>query len=277
GGLYATQYPASDGLSIPAIVTAPAGQDFADLRDAPAIILPHGGPATYDRFDFDWMAQFFASRGYLVLQPNFRGSTGFGRDFLDAGIGEWGGKMLSDIDDGVKALIKAGLIDPDRICIIGASYGGYAALAGATFTPDRYTCAIAIAPVSDLRKMLSRERRENQRGHWVIDYWKELMANGAVTPQQLDAISPAKHAENVRAPILLLHGDDDTVVDIEQSLVMERALKRANKQVEFVRLKGEDHWLSVAETRMQTLQAMDAFLKRYMPATPPPPVPTPTD
>lgn len=125
--------------------------------------------------------------------------------------------------------------------------------------------------------MLSRERRENERGHWVLDYWEDVMGSGRATPRILDGISPAKHAENVRAPILLIHGDDDTVVNIEQSRTMERAFKRANKSVEFVRLRGEDHWLSNAETRLQTLEAMDAFLNRHMPATAPPPVPVATD
>lgn len=119
GQLYAIRYEASDGLSIPGIVTAPAGQSFEETRNAPAIILPHGGPASYDRFDFDWMAQYFASRGYLVLQPNFRGSTGYGEAFKDAGIGEWGGKMLSDIDDGLAALIRDERVDPNRVCTVG--------------------------------------------------------------------------------------------------------------------------------------------------------------
>ena len=125
--------------------------------------------------------------------------------------------------------------------------------------------------------MLNRERRESGQNHWVIDYWEELMADGRATPQKLDEISPAKHADRVRAPVLLIHGDDDTVVSITQSRTMERALKRHDKTVEFVRLKGEDHWLSVAETRLQTLEAVDAFLKRHMPPPPLPPAPVKTN
>ena len=277
GGLYAIRYPAGDGLSIPAIVTAPAGTSFEDVEQAPAIILPHGGPAQYDRFDFHWLAQFFASRGYLVFQPNFRGSTGFGQDFEDAGLGEWGDKMLSDIDDGVSALVRDNKIDPARVCIVGGSYGGYAALASATFYPERYQCAVAIAPVTDLKKMMVKEKRDNRGNHWVIDYWEDLMTSDGFTDAKLDAISPAQHADQIRAPILLIHGENDFVVSIEQSRIMERALERADKPAELVTLDGEDHYLSAAETRTQSLQAIDAFLKRHMPSTAPPPVPVATD
>ncbi|MEL6827440.1 MAG: alpha/beta fold hydrolase, partial [Pseudomonadota bacterium] len=219
----------------------------------------------YDRFDFDWMAQYFANRGYAVVQPNFRGSTGSGRAFEDAGRGEWGGKMQHDITDGVKALVSAKMIDPDRICIVGASYGGYAALAGAVFTPELYKCAIAIAPVSDLNKMLKDEKKDHGRDHWVISYWEDIMAEGDARRAKLKSISPVNFAENVQAPVLLLHGDDDTVVPISQSTAMRRALDRADKDVELIKLKGEDHWLSVADTRMQTLEAMDAFIAEHLP------------
>lgn len=261
------EYQGQDDLTIQAILTVPP--DFAPGESAPppAIILPHGGPAAYDRFDFDWMAQFFANRGYLVIQPNFRGSTGFGRAFKRAGRGEWGRKMQDDLTDGVNLLIKAGYIDADNVCIVGASYGGYAALAGAVFTPDLYKCVIAIAPVSDLNRMLSDGKRRFEKNHWVVSYWEDIMAEGEARRKKLQSISPANYAENVKAPILLIHGDDDTVVPLTQSTRMRNALNRADKQVELIRLKGEDHWLSVADTRMQTLRAMDEFLNKHMPVT----------
>lgn len=261
----AITYPARDGLSIPAILTIPPGIALDDDPNLPLIVLPHGGPSSYDRMDFDWMAQYFANRGYLVVQPNFRGSTGYGRAFRDAGRGEWGGKMQDDLTDAVGALAQSGMADKSRVCIVGASYGGYAALAGATFTPDLYKCVIAIAPVSDLNKMLRDEKRQNGSDHWVIDYWEGLMADGDARKAKLKSISPVNFVENVTAPILLLHGDDDTVVPYNQSTVMERALKRAGKQVELVKLKGEDHWLSVADTRMQTLREMDRFIAEHLP------------
>lgn len=267
GQVYSIEYNARDGLTIPAIVTLPPDADFEGDVSYPLIALPHGGPASHDSLDFNWMAQFLANRGYVVLQPNFRGSTGFGEAFLDAGKGEWGGKMQDDITDGIKALTTIGIADPERVCIVGASYGGYAALAGATFTPDLYKCVIAIAPVSDLNRMLRDEKRQSGSDHWVIDYWEMIMVDGDARRAKLDSISPAKFADAVQAPVLLLHGDDDTVVPIVQSTIMKRALERADKQVKFVKLKGEDHWLSVAETRLQLLQEMDAFLKEHLPVT----------
>ena len=265
GPLLSIEYKAQDDLTIQAILTVPPNFVPVQSEAIPAIMLPHGGPAGYDRFDFDWMAQFFANRGYLVIQPNFRGSTGFGEAFEDAGRGEWGGKMQSDLTDGVNALVKAGFVDADNVCIVGASYGGYAALAGAVFTPDLYKCVIAIAPVSDLNRMLQSEKRDHGSDHWVVSYWEDVMAEGDARRKKLQSISPANYAENANAPILLLHGDDDTVVPIAQSTRMRNALKRAGKQVELIKLKGEDHWLSVADTRMQTLRAMDQFLATHMP------------
>nr|WP_083332438.1 S9 family peptidase [Hyphomonas sp. Mor2] len=265
GAMLGLEYQARDGMTIQAILTVPPSHDVQNDGPLPTLVLPHGGPATYDRFDFDWMAQYFANRGYAVLQPNFRGSKGFGKAFEDAGDGEWGGKMQDDISDGVAALAKAKMVDPERVCIAGASYGGYAALAGATFTPDLFKCVIAIAPVSDLNKMLREERRNYGRDHWVIAYWEEVMADGDARRKKLRAISPVRFADNVRAPVLLLHGDDDTVVPYNQSIVMRNALRRADKKVELIKLKGEDHWLSVADTRLQTLREMDRFIAEHLP------------
>lgn len=258
-------YPARDGLQIQAILSAPPNYKAGESPPMPTIVLPHGGPSDYDRFDFDWMAQFFANRGYLVLQPNYRGSAGFGQSFEDAGRGEWGGKMQHDITDGINALINAEMIDEDRICIVGSSYGGYAALAGAVFTPDLYKCVIAIAPVADLNRMLRDEKRERGRHHWVVSYWENIMADGDARRNKLKSISPAQFAGHVSAPVLLLHGDDDTVVPIDQSKLMERALRRTGKQVQLITLRGEDHWLSGADTRMQTLREMDRFIAEHLP------------
>ena len=265
GYMMSVTYKARDDLAIQAIVTLPPDYNPDEFKPLPTLLMPHGGPASYDRFDFDWMAQYFANRGYLVIQPNFRGSTGFGADFEDASRGEWGGKMQDDLTDGLNALVAAGYVDPDRTCIVGASYGGYAALAGAVFTPDLYQCAIAIAPVSDLNLMLGASKRRYGRDHWVISYWEDVMAEGDARRKKLQAISPINYAENAQAPILLNHGEDDTVGPLAQRTRMRNALRRADKEVELVKLKGEDHWLSVAETRMQTLKAMDEFLKTHMP------------
>lgn len=257
-----TSYTAQDGLEIPALVTA--REDVRAKGGAPLIVMPHGGPESHDVYGFDWLAQYFASRGYVILQPQFRGSDGFGYELLVAGEGEWGGKMQSDLDDGVRHLIAGGLADKDRVCMVGASYGGYAALAAGAFSPDMYRCIVAIAPVSDLRKKLQRARSERGRGDWVIDYWESLYGADASEKDILRSISPANHADAFQAPVLLIHGEKDTVVDISQSTTMHKALKRAKKDVTFIKLKGEDHWLTQEKTRVEALKAAAEFIDQHL-------------
>jgi len=252
-------YTARDGTLIPGYLTRPLDANGPTAL----IVLPHGGPAARDVDGFDWMAHFLASRGYTVLQPNFRGSGGYGDAWETAGHGEWGiGVMQHDLSDGVAALVDERLADPDRVCIVGASYGGYAALAGAVFTPELYRCAAAIAPVADLVDILGFER--NRRGGFsaAVSYWRRAMGGGDSDGlnDRLRAASPAAHADRAEAPILLIHGRDDAVVPLQQSRTMESELRSAGKRVEFIELEGEDHWLSGATTRLATLQALDRFL-----------------
>jgi dipeptidyl aminopeptidase/acylaminoacyl peptidase len=257
------EYTARDGTSIPAYLTRPPGASGPTAL----VVLPHGGPASRDYDGFDWIAHFLASRGYTVLQPNFRGSAGFGDAWETAGHGEWGiGVMQHDISDGVAALIAAELADPDRVCIVGASYGGYAALAGAVFTPEIYRCAAAIAPVSDLSDMFAFARNRQGGASSAVSYWLDAMGGGnpAGLNDRLRAASPAAHAARANAPILLVHGRDDSVVPIEQSRAMESALRAAGKEVELIELDGEDHWLSVAPTRLATLEAIENFLGEHL-------------
>ncbi len=256
-------YKARDELKIPSLLTWPLMAE--ERKNLPLIVMPHGGPESYDRVGFDWMAQYFASRGYAVLQPNFRGSDGFGKDFRDAGRGEWGRKMQDDVTDGVKALIKAGIADPERVCIVGASYGGYSALAGGAFTPDLYKCVVAIAPVTDLTAFLKDRKYEYGSNHPVISYWSDLIGDSEEERQKIKQISPVNSAEAFNAPVLLIHGKDDEVVPLDQSTAMERALKKAGKDVKLVKLKGEDHYLSVGDTRLETLKLMDAFVREHLP------------
>ncbi len=255
-------YRSKDGTRISALLTLPPGYK---KHPAPLVVLPHGGPAAHDSLGWDWLAQAIANQGYLVLQPNFRGSDGFGSKFENAGNGQWNGAVLDDITAGVKGLIKAGYADPKRVCIAGASFGGYAALAGLVFTPDLYSCAAAIAPVTDARAFVNFEAKAYGKNSESVTYWTKVMkGNNATT--DLDSISPAKHADAAKAPLLLIHGRDDTVVPITQSWSMARAMRRANKPVQLVELKGEDHWLSSVDTRTQTLRALIAFLHEHLDA-----------
>jgi len=256
-------YKAADGLQIPAYLTLPNGRPAKNLA---LIVLPHGGPASRDEPGFDWWAQALASRGYAVLQPEFRGSSGFGWDHLAAGFGEWGRKMQTDLSDGVRHLVEQGIVDPKRVCIVGASYGGYAALAGVTLDKETYRCAVSVAGISDPGRFISwRQRRSGKSNGVETRYWERFMGASDPQDQILGTISPLAHVDQVNAPILLVHGKDDTVVPIEQSELMADALKKAGKDVSFVTLDGEDHWLSVAETRTQMLTAMAAFLEKNNP------------
>ncbi len=168
GEVITIEYKASDGLTIPALVTWPAGTTEAERKNLPMIVMPHGGPEAYDAVGFDWLAQYFANEGYMVFQPNFRGSGGFGETFAAAGHGQWGRKMQSDITDGARALARMGWADPGRTCIVGWSYGGYAALAGGGATSDQYKCVVSVAGVSDLIAMLGEEQRSES---WYSARW----------------------------------------------------------------------------------------------------------
>ncbi|MGV8928463.1 MAG: alpha/beta hydrolase family protein [Brevundimonas sp.] len=266
GPVRAIEYKAADGLDIPGYLTVPSG---VPVNRLPLVVMPHGGPQSRDYIDFDWMAQAFASRGYAVLQPNFRGSSGLGEAHLEAGYGEWGGKMQTDLSDGVRELARQGLIDPERVCIVGWSYGGYAALAGVTLQNGIYRCAVAGAGVTDLRAMLESEVRQSgstaESRNPVIRYWNRFMGGAGWTDRSLDERSPARMAAHADAPILLIHGRRDTVVPYAQSEIMARALRAAGKPVELVTLDGEDHNLSQATTRSQMLEATVAFLEQHNP------------
>ena len=254
-------YKARDGMEIPALLTIPNG---IEVKNLPAIMMPHGGPESYDKKAFNYRAQYFASQGYLVIQPQFRGSDGFGVKHLFAGRGEWGRKMQDDLTDAVLSLAKTGKINIDRLCIVGASYGGYAALAGATFTPDLYKCVVSINGVSDIERMLATEEREYGDDHWVVAYWEGVIANGEVDENHLEQISPINHVKNIKAPVLLIHGEYDKIVPIKQSKKMFDEMQDEDKDVTFLELKKGDHYMSTAENRMKAMLAMEAFVKRHI-------------
>ena len=250
-------YPAGDGRPVKAFLTLPNGRDPKGLA---LVVLPHGGPAARDEAGFDWWAQALASRGYAVLQPQFRGSGGFGWALQSAGFGEFGRKMQTDLSDGVGALASLGMIDPKRVCIVGASYGGYAALAGVTLQQGVYRCAVSVSGLSDVRKFIGGQFVDSEHS-LSARYWTRFVGAKDPSDPLFDQIAPAKHADKVSVPVLLIHGKDDVVVPIEQSQKMADALKAANKQVQFVTLPSEDHWLSREETRLLMLQSTVTFLE----------------
>jgi dipeptidyl aminopeptidase/acylaminoacyl peptidase len=263
GEVQTINYKSRDGLTIPALLTWPASAKTKEQRkNLPLIALPHGGPEAHDSLRFDWWAQYLANKGYLVLQPNFRGSSGFGRDFTEAGSGKWGNEMQHDISDGVLTLVKSGYADKERVCIMGASYGGYAAMAGGAFTPELYKCIVAVAGVSDIHKMYNRTRFNAGPGDWIVRHWAKLMGDDS---SALKKVSPVNFADQFTSPILIIHGEDDLVVPIDQSKIMHAALKKAGKSTRFVPLKKEDHWLSGSDTRLKMLKEIDSFLDQHNP------------
>ncbi|WP_317929994.1 alpha/beta hydrolase family protein [Halioxenophilus sp. WMMB6] len=268
GEVIGFRYTARDGLKIPAVLTWPVNSSNAQGRkNQPLIVLPHGGPASYDRVQFDWLSQYLANLGYVVLQPNFRGSTGFGAEFRNAGIGRWGREMQDDVTDGVNYLIERGIADKDRVCIAGASYGGYSALIGGAFTPDLYRCVISINGVTNIRKEISNDLINSGHDEILTNHWETEFGEGKEAKQNMDAVSPIYFADQFRAPTLIIYSKDDTVVQPSQSIDMHKALSKANKNSTLFALKGEDHWLSTGETRTETLQLMTQFLTEYNPVT----------
>ncbi len=232
----------------------------------PLIVLPHGGPESRDSFAFDFFVQYFASRGYAIFQPNFRGSEGSGRSFADAGHHQWGRRMQDDITDGVQHLIDTGAVDRNRICIVGASYGGYAALAGAALTPSLYKCAVSIAGVSDLLEMLNDERIAEGHGSVAYAYWINLIGDPGPQHDELVAVSPARHAASIQIPILLIHGNEDGAVPIRQSELMRDALQAAGKHVEYLRIEQEAHLWSnwTPADRQRLLQETERFIGAHI-------------
>jgi dienelactone hydrolase len=260
-------YTAQDGTKLKGVLTLPPGREAKNL---PLVMMPHGGPGngTYDAPHFDWWAQAIASRGYAVFQPDFRGSGGLGKTFERVGWGQWGRLMETDVSDAIPALAADGIIDPKRACIVGWSYGGYATLAGVTVQHGLYRCAAAGGAVADMNDMMSWVR---ERGAGRLDpiarYWSDAMGLKSDSDPAGALWSPTKLAAHADAPILLIHGKDDTVVPIRQAEMMSRALKGAGKPVELDVLPTSDHWIGNGseQNRVAMLKAMVDWLEKYDP------------
>ncbi|MFL0810310.1 MAG: S9 family peptidase [Agarilytica sp.] len=247
-------YEARDGLEIEGFLTLPKGKKKGDRL--PTIIFPHGGPISYSGRGFDYWTQFFANRGYAVLQMNFRGSYGYGFDFMKMGLAQWGLAMQDDVEDGTRWMIENGYADPEKVCIVGASYGGYAALMGAIKAPDLYKCVISFAGVTDLNSLLTRTRD-------FINYemTKEQLGNNY---GDLKGRSPAFNAAKIKAPVLLVHGESDRRVSVSQSRTMRNELKKHKKDVTYVELEKGSHYLGNNDNRVATFKVMDTFLSQHL-------------
>lgn len=247
-------FKARDGLELEGFLSLP--KNFSGKPTA-AILLPHGGPMSEDGKGFDMFSTFMANRGYVVFQPNFRGSSGYGHNFMMQAVGGYGLEMQDDLEDAVKYLVDQGIADPKRVCIVGASYGGYAALMGAAKTPDLFQCAVSFAGMSDLIKMRDSFRYFLNRNTARKQFGEDR--------SQLKETSPVRLVERIKVPILLIHGQDDTVVPVAQSRAMAAALKEHKKPFQYVELEGGSHYLDYLPDRKQTFEALDAFLKKYLP------------
>lgn len=259
GDMLVVKYKARDGAKITGYLTMPPGKGDKNL---PLVVMPHGGPELRDFVGFDPWAQMLANRGYAVLQPNFRGSGGYGKRFTEAGHRQWGRLMQDDITDGVKALIKDGTADANRICIVGASYGGYAALAGGAFTPELYKCVMSIAGISDVAEMLVHEKNLRDDELWA--YWTKWVGDPKVDMQEIKSISPINFVSKFTAPVLLMHGERDDNVTPGQSMNMSRALKRAGKTAELILVENEGHSFFLNKNRLLLLKEMERFVTQNL-------------
>lgn len=249
------RYKARDGVEMSAVLTLPKGRAAKDL---PLILMPHGGPFARDDEEWDWWAQFLASRGYAVLQPNYRGSAGYGTEFARRGRGQWGLAMQDDLTDAVNWAAKQGIADPKRVCIVGASYGGYAAFRAAQRDKGVYRCAVSYAGVSDLSAMLRYNSSFLNSGR--SNAWLKLQA------PDLKSVSPINFAGDFSIPILIMHGKADQRVPVKQSREMVERLKALGKIYRYVEQPEGDHHFSREADRLQFLQELEAFLTKYNPS-----------
>ncbi len=252
GEMRPVSYPAGDGTQIPGYLTLPSGSDGTNL---PAIVLPHGGPAARDYWGFDWVVQFLTARGYAVLQPNYRGSAGYGEAWFGRnGYQAWD-VAISDVNDAGRWLVSQGIADPEKMAIVGWSYGGYAALQSQVVAPELYKAVVAIAPVTDLEYL-----RSDARAYTNFRFRDGQLGRGP----HIAAGSPRRHAERFVAPVALFHGSLDINVDVRHSRDMSNALENAGKQVTYTEFEDLQHGLRDSNARREMLGSIDEFLNESL-------------
>ncbi|MBR7028135.1 MAG: S9 family peptidase [Bacteroidaceae bacterium] len=261
GSMYGITYDARDGQPIEAYLTLPHGYTPDTAHQLPVVVNPHGGPWARDVWGWNSETQFLANRGYAVLQMNFRSSTGYGRAFMEAGYKQWGGRVMDDINDGTKYLIAQGIADPKRIAIYGGSFGGYAALAGITFTPDLYACAVDYVGVSNLFTFM-----QTIPPYWrpLLDMLHEQVGDPEADHDILEATSPALHADRICVPLFIAQGANDPRVNKAESDQMVAALQARGIDVEYMVKDNEGHGFSNQENRFDFYRAMERFLARHL-------------
>ena len=252
------EYKSRDGLTIHAYLTLPLGREAKNL---PVVINPHGGPWFRDTWGFNPEVQFLANRGYAVLQMNFRGSTGYGRKFWEASFKQWGQKMQDDITDGVQWLVKQGIADPKRIAIYGGSYGGYATLAGVTFTPDLYAAAVDYVGVANMFTFM-----KTIPPYWkpFLDMFHEMVGDPEKDKAMMEAVSPVMHADKIKTPLFIAQGAHDPRVNKAESDQMVEALKKRGVDVEYMVKDNEGHGFHNEENRFDFYGAMEKFLDKHL-------------
>ncbi|KKO70446.1 peptidase [Kerstersia gyiorum] len=252
------QYKSRDGLTIHGYLTLPVGREPKNLA---CIVNPHGGPWVRDSWGYNPEVQFLANRGYCVLQMNYRGSTGYGREFWEAGFGQWGLSMQDDITDGVQWLIEQGIADPERVGIYGGSYGGYATLAGVAFTPDLYAAAVDYVGVSNLFTFM-----ETIPPYWkpMLEKMRDMVGDPVRDKERLAATSPALHADRIKTPLFVAQGARDPRVNKAESDQMVEALRQRGVDVEYMVKDNEGHGFHNDENKFEFYAAMEAFLKKYL-------------
>ena len=257
GSMIALKYEARDGAEIPAYVTLPpAISGIAEAKSVPTIILPHGGPYSRSYRRFDYFSQFFATRGYVVVQMNFRGSAGYGEAYEEAGRSDWV-LMQEDVEDATRWMLEQGIADPDRTCIAGWSYGGYAALMGSIKNPGLYQCAISIAGVTNIERLASAMR--NYRfGETAA---RRFILSGFENKQAMRENSPTHRADDLTVPLFLAHGTEDLSVPFDHFRWMKKALHKSPTKVVYLEVKRDDHYFSEQANREKLFTGLHKFLE----------------